>query len=292
MLGQNILPAILLLLPATIALSVQTSVVEAASNECKAKPDFAAPSGSRRYYRVNHVDQSRCWFLSSQNVSVHSRLSQTASVPHSHITRSNTAEVAFSHQDRRIGPPIASAIEPAEEERLASGQTMVPQMAPDPSRSDELFARKVATVPYKLSVASTQPPPDVLVQAPPSGARASASIADFNFVFLGAVVATGLSFAGAVFHLTRRVRSRDYALADRPNADRRIIADPPERVVLGSKKANEQLSSIGQATRWQRSGPQRTRRQPTGLTADDLNRSVSELRHKLEQAGFARAAAA
>ena len=29
-----------LLLPATIALSVQTTVVEAASNECKAKPDF------------------------------------------------------------------------------------------------------------------------------------------------------------------------------------------------------------------------------------------------------------
>ena len=250
-----------------------------------------APAGSRWYYRVNRVDQSRCWFLRSQNVRVHSRLSQTASVTNSHIIRPNTAEVPVTDRDRQIGPQIASAIEPAEEQ-LASGQTTVPPMAPDPPRSDELLARKVATIPYRLSVASTQQPPEALVQAQPSGARASASIADFNVVFLGAVVATSLSLAGAVFHLTRRVRLRDYPLADRPNADRRIITDPPERVVPGLENAKQQLSSIGEATRWQPTGPQRTRRLPTGLTADDLNRSVRELRRNLEQAGFARAAVA
>ena len=291
MLGQKVLPAILLLLPATIALlSVHTTVVEAASNECKAKPDSAAPAGSRWYYRVNSVDQSRCWFIRSQNVRVHSRLIRTASVTHSHIIRPNTAEVPVTHQDRQIGPQIASAIEPAEEQ-LASGQTTVPPMAPDPPRSDELLARKIATIPYRLSVASTQQPPEALVQAQPSGTRASASFADFN-VFLGAVVATSLSLAGAVFHLTRRVRWRDYALADRPNADRRIITDPPERVVPGLENARRQLSSIGEATRWQPTGPQRTRRLPNGPTADDLNRSVRELRRNLEQAGFARAAVA
>ena len=200
MLGQKVLPAILLLSPAAIALlSVHTTVVEAASNECKAKPDSAAPAGTRWYYRVNRVDQSRCWFLSSRNVSVHSRLSQTASVTHSHVI-TPTSEAPVTQQDRQIGPQIASAIEPAGE-RLASGQTTVPQMAPDPPRSDELLARKVATVSYRLSVASTQPPAGALVQAQPSGAR-DASIADFNFVFLGAVVATSLSFAGAVFHLS------------------------------------------------------------------------------------------
>ena len=291
MLGQKVLPAILILSPASIALlSVQTTVVEAASNECKAKPDSAAPAGSRWYYRVSRVDQSRCWFLSSRDVSVHSRLSQTAPVTRSHVI-TPTSEAPVTQQDRQIGPQIASAIEPAEEQ-LALGQTTVPQMAPDPPRSDELRARKVATVSYRLAVATTQPPTDALVQAQPSGTRASASIADFNVVFLGAVVATSLSLAGAVFHLTRRVRSRDCGLADRPNADQRIITDPLERVVPGLEKAKQQLSSIGQATRWQPTGPQRTRRQPTGLTADDLNRSVRELRRNLEQAGFARAAVA
>ena len=166
MLGQKVLPAILLLLPATSRCSVHTTVVEAASNECKAKPDSAAPAGTRWYYRVNRVDQSRCWFLSSSNVSVHSRLRQTASVTRSHVIRPNTGEVPDTQQDRQIGPQIASAIEPAEDQ-LVSGQTMVPQMAPDPPRSDELLARKVATIPYRLAVASTQPPSDALVQAQP-----------------------------------------------------------------------------------------------------------------------------
>ena len=51
MLGK-ILPGLLLLLLATTALSVHPNVVEAASNECKAKPDVVAPVGSHWYYRV------------------------------------------------------------------------------------------------------------------------------------------------------------------------------------------------------------------------------------------------
>jgi hypothetical protein len=47
MLGKEILPVLLLLLLATTELSVHPNVVEAASNECKAKPDAVAPAGSR-----------------------------------------------------------------------------------------------------------------------------------------------------------------------------------------------------------------------------------------------------
>ena len=118
MLGQKVLPAILLLLPATFALTVHTTVVEAASTECKAKPDSAAPAGSRWYYRANRVDHSRCWFLSSRNVSVHSRLRQTTSVTSGHFIRPNAGEVPDAQQDRQVGPQIASAIEPAVEHRL------------------------------------------------------------------------------------------------------------------------------------------------------------------------------
>jgi len=247
-------------------MTVHTTVVEAASNQCKAKPDSTAPAGTRWYYRANRVDHSRCWFLSSQNVSVHPRLRQTASVTRGHFIRPNAGEVPDAQQDR-IGPQIASAIEPAED-RLASGQTMVPQLttpAPDPPRSYELLARKVATIPYRLSVASTQPPSDALVQARPSGSQASAGVASFNFVFLGAAVATSLSLAGGVFHLTRRARSRDHALADRPNADRRIIAHPPEPVADSLEEAKQQLRSIGQSTGRQPTGRQPTGRQPTAV---------------------------
>ena len=296
MIRQNALPAIFLLLPVTSALTVHTTVVEAASTQCKAKPDSAAPAGTRWYYRANRLDHSRCWFLSSRNVSVHSRLRQTASVTGGHFIRPKSGEVPNAQQDR-IGPQIASVIEPAED-RLASGQTMVPQLttrAPDPPRSYELLARKVATIPYGLSVASTQPPSDALVQARPSGGQASAGVASFNLVYLGAA-ATSLSLAGGVFHLTRRrVRSRDHALADRPNADRRIIALPPEPVADSLEEAKQQLRSIGQSTGRQPTGRQPTGRQPTGrqptaLTVHDLNRSLREVRRNLHRAGFARVA--
>jgi hypothetical protein len=280
MLAQKVLPVIFLLLPATSALTVHPTVVEAASNECKAKPDSAAPAGTRWYYRVNLVDHSRCWFLSASNVSAHSRLRQSV-------------------QDRQDGPQIASAIEPAED-GLASAQTTVPELtmrAQDPPRSYELPARKVATIPYRLAVASAQPPLGALVQASPSGSQASAGVANFNLLFLGAAVATSLSFAGGVFHLTRRVRSRDHTLADRPNepnGDRHLITYPSEPVAESLEKAKQQLCSIGQPAGRQPSERHPTGRQPTGqptgLTAGDLNRSLRELRRNLQRAGFARAA--
>jgi hypothetical protein len=217
-------------------------------------------------------------------VSVHSRLSQTVPANRSHVITPSGEELV-TQQNGQIGPQKASAIEPAGE-RLASGQTIVPQIAPDPPPSDELLARKVATIPYRLlSVASTQPRSDALVQANPSGAQASTGVPNFNLVFLGAALATSLSLAGGVFHLTRRVRLRDYARAGRPNADRRTHTYPPEPVVESLDEAEQQLCCIRQPT-----GRQTTRWQPTGLTADDVDRSVRELRRNLERAGLAQAA--
>jgi len=56
------------------------------------------------------------------------------------------------------------------------------------------------------------------------------------------------------------------------------------------EKAKQQLCSIGQPTGRQASERHPTGRQPTGLTAGDLNRSLRELRRNLQRAGFARAA--
>ena len=167
------------------ALPVHPTVVEAASNECKAKPDSAAPAGTRWYYRANRVDHSRCWFLSSSNVSAHSRLRQSTSVTRGHFIRPNAGKVPDAQQNPQVNPQIASAIKPAAD-GLLSGQTMVPQVttrAQDPPRSYELLARKVATSPYRLAVASAQPPTGALVQASPSGSQASAGVANFNLLF-------------------------------------------------------------------------------------------------------------
>jgi hypothetical protein len=166
-------------------LTVHPTVVEAASNECKAKPDSAAPAGTRWYYRANRVDHSRCWFLSSSNVSAHSRLRQSTSVTRGHFIRPNAGKVPDAQQNPQVNPQIASAIKPAAD-GLLSGQTMVPQVttrAQDPPRSYELLARKVATSPYRLAVASAQPPTGALVQASPSGSQASAGVANFNLLF-------------------------------------------------------------------------------------------------------------
>src|ERR1700720_1978015 len=70
--------------------------------------------------------------------------------------------------------------------RLPTKPMMVPQVttrAQDPPRSYKLLGRKVATIPYRVAVASTQPPSGALVQASPSGSQASAGVANFNLLF-------------------------------------------------------------------------------------------------------------
>jgi len=59
-------PAILIMPLATGLITAQTSLADPAVNECKAKPDSTAPSGSHWYYRVNRTDNRHCWFLGAE----------------------------------------------------------------------------------------------------------------------------------------------------------------------------------------------------------------------------------
>jgi len=61
----KILPAILAFVPATVFLTAQASLSEAAPEECKAKPGSSTPPGGHWYYRINRADKRHCWFLSS-----------------------------------------------------------------------------------------------------------------------------------------------------------------------------------------------------------------------------------
>jgi hypothetical protein len=76
---------------------------------------------------------------------MHSGVRQTTSVTGGQFIGLNTGEVLDTQQDRQIGQQVASAIEPAVD-LSASRQTMVSHLTrvPNPPRSYELFARKVA----------------------------------------------------------------------------------------------------------------------------------------------------
>jgi hypothetical protein len=72
MLGPKILPAICLVLSATILLIAQASAGKPAAGVCSIRPGSSAPQGTRWYYRVRQTDHRRCWFLSSEGMKVRS----------------------------------------------------------------------------------------------------------------------------------------------------------------------------------------------------------------------------
>ena len=76
---SRILPAILVVLPATVLLSLNTGVTGSIADECRAKPGPSGPQGTHWHYRVSRTDQRRCWFLSLERVKVHSHIRQVVS---------------------------------------------------------------------------------------------------------------------------------------------------------------------------------------------------------------------
>jgi hypothetical protein len=76
---SRILPAILVVLPASVLLSLNTGVTGSIAGECRAKPGPSGPQGTHWHYRVSRPDQRRCWFLSLERVKVHSHIRKVVS---------------------------------------------------------------------------------------------------------------------------------------------------------------------------------------------------------------------
>ena len=73
MLKSKILPTILIILPSSVFLLLaHPGVGKAAAEKCNTRPSSSAPQGAHWYYRVNHTDSRRCWFLSSEGMKVRS----------------------------------------------------------------------------------------------------------------------------------------------------------------------------------------------------------------------------
>ena len=273
-------------MPATAALTAQTTIVEATADECRTRPGSAAPAGSHWYYRLNRIDHHRCWFLSSQRMEVRSRTSQGASFGRRHVVGRSLSAVQkrLAQDDRQLDARIAPAQTESAEAVLAVTGATVANFSTrwlDLPHSEALEVRKVATTSYtdaSLAKDAEQHTPSVPVgdakragqqQAAPAGEAA------LEIVFLGGALVTGLLVAGGVFHLARRPRrihSRDqwYAAADqRASAMMSLQASrtrPGNRLAAGAQRNSFFRSALT----------------PTN-PAEDLETSLRELTRDLQR---------
>ena len=218
MLKQRLVPALLLVVPATAALSAGSDTIQTAE-ECRAAPGLAAPAGSRWHYRVNRADHRRCWFLSSGGIGGASRQARAGSPRHRHPIDNITGAL---QQDRQGASDLQTSSAQPEQTDTAlppTAQVTVPEVAAPsvaPS-SDYLIPHSVSTVTYRQPPNSVQTGLAEKVGAVRSAERASMVESKFSIVLVAGAAAAGLLFAGGVFHFTRRVRrrSRTRAIAHR-----------------------------------------------------------------------------
>lgn len=78
MLRSKILPAIFLVAPAVVLLTMRAGASLPAAEECRARPGLTTPRGAHWYYRVNRADKRHCWFLGSAQARAHVRAAARA----------------------------------------------------------------------------------------------------------------------------------------------------------------------------------------------------------------------
>jgi hypothetical protein len=192
----KLLQAICLAMSAAAVLMTQAILVEAAPEECRAKPDLSAQLGEGHWhYRIDRTSQRRCWFLSSSG----SAMRHASSLRRRDSSnRSTASEIA---QQSMLGGMISATPTTAQEPVVLSGNPItgklaVPEIADEPSES---------LVPHKVTLISfVRPRVDEQNLERGTG---------FNLVFLCGVFATTLLFAGGVvmmfdrFHRSTRTTS-------------------------------------------------------------------------------------
>jgi hypothetical protein len=121
--GSKILPAILIMVPATVLVSVQASLSEPAAEECKTSPGTNAPRGAHWYYHVNRAKQ-HCWYLGV--VDAHAR-AQAVTPAASTAATASQKSIAAEPVSAAAAPaaPVATAPAPA----MAAQSTTAPAAA-------------------------------------------------------------------------------------------------------------------------------------------------------------------
>jgi hypothetical protein len=239
MLRQKLLPAILVVLPATTALMAQSTLVEATVDECRIRPGSATPPGTHWYYRVKRANNQHCWYLSSADTVVRGR--GAIANAHRHLAR-RSARVLLKQSpqyDRKLRPQTASVRMVPARTALAAAALPEPPVReratptdfaarwPDFQNSRDFDAREVVTKSYAdtdLAADADQQMPlswPIADANPAEQQQASVSEPTSASAFLGGALVTALLLAGGIFYLAgylRRTHSPDRW---------RVAADPP-----------------------------------------------------------------
>lgn len=238
MLRFKLLSAVVFVMPATVALMTQATFVEAAPEECRTKPGSPAPTGSHWYYRIDSVNQRRCWFLSSGD----SHMLQTGSLRRPKlISRSTKAQIA---QQSELDEGIAVGPAPRRE----------PVALPYESTPAESAAPKFNTltsqglVPHKVT--------SISYSQPRAGEQSFERRANLDLVFLCGGLATALLVAGGAIQVVGRLHRRQRALRHFPTL-RQPGADAERQKISMTKSQYHSLPSgrpsqqggVGNATR-------------------------------------------
>jgi hypothetical protein len=254
---RQLVPALLLVVPATAALWAGAEFVQAAE-ECRARPGSTAPPGSGWYFRVNRADHRRCWFLGAKNASAHF-------TRHRHFAGGVRQE-----QQAGAQPQVASSQIELADDSLPAARTTVPQAAIPTldAATKYLVPRSIPTVTFRQISPDTQTPLEPLgnaeraVEQPSPGGGGNST---FALVALTEAGATSLLFIGGGFFLTHLLRRRSKKQTILRVGDPQM-AIPFVAPVVRAPPMAPKLSNTPR------------------LTADDVTQSLRELRRTLRRA--------
>jgi hypothetical protein len=198
-------PAILIMPLASTLATAQTSVAEPAADECKAKPDSPAPSGSHWYYRVNRTDQRHCWYLGPEGRKVRSQAREDAAPARTaagenppEMTRTMPAQMEAA---QRTAAETTSAQQPAAADYV--WPTFEPPKAPD------LDAHQPTSNSDRQDQAPTDAQEEMIWPVLTEAERATLPDTESAPWSAFLIAALALLFAGAIVKLARR-HARSY----------------------------------------------------------------------------------
>jgi hypothetical protein len=199
-----------------VIIVMQATYAGAASEQCSSKPDSSAPPGSHWYYRIDRVNQRRCWYLSSGD----SRIRQASSLRRRElINRGAAHEVA--QRSEIEGEIVRGSIPRREPITIFDEQTRSESVGAkvSPSASEGLVPRTVVSVSY------------IEPRAAEESLRRGTN---HSLFFLCGALATALMIAGGAFQIVGRLHRRPKM------AWLKSRRQPPMKI-MGSK--NKALSS-------------------------------------------------
>ena len=152
LLRRRLVLALLLVVPATAAVSASAGIVQAVE-ECRLEPGWPAPSGSKWLSRINR-EHRRCWFLSSGVTGDHhTQVRRAASARNRH----RAADAAWRDHQRDSDLQKASAPQDKADDAVAAEPPAAPQVTPSVQQSSEsLVPHSVPTIAYRVLPPSAQ----------------------------------------------------------------------------------------------------------------------------------------